>query len=437
MGMLIRGGSVIDPLADTQAQLDVLIQDGVIVALAPGLDQGDHEIIDVAGLLIAPGLVDMHVHLCDPGQTHKEDLATGTAAAVHGGVTTVACMPSTVPPIDHPIVVEYIQSRAQQRASCRVYPIGAITKGLEGRELAPLGGLAASGVVGLSDDGATVANAKLLRQAMEYASAFDLLVIEHCEDADLSAGGVMHEGPWSTTLGLHGIPAAAEEIIVARDLLLAEATRTRLHLAQISTAGSVRLIREGKRRGVNVTAEVSPHHLVLTDERVQSFDSNLKTNPPLRTAEDVAALRAGLADSTIDVIASDHSPHARDEKQVEFDRAPVGVIGLETSLAVVLTSLVADGVLSLRQAVRAMSTTPASLLGVPGGRVAVGAPADLVVIDRDRRWTVDAEMFASKARNTPFQGWPLRGKAVLTLVAGRIKYSEQGERAQSLPFRVG
>jgi len=424
MGLLIRGGTVIDPPADTQEQADVLIQDGQIVAVAPGLERSAHQIIDAAGLFIAPGLVDMHVRLCDPGQTHKEDLATGTAAAVRGGVTTLACMPSTVPPIDHPTVVEYIRSRAQHHASCRVHSIGAITKGLEGRELAPIGGLAASGVVALSDDGASVANARLLRQALEYASAFDLLLIEHCEDAALSAGGVMHEGRWSTTLGLHGIPAAAEEIIVARDLLLVESTKTRLHLAQISTAGSVRLVRDAKRRGVNVTAEVSPHHLVLTDERIQSFDSNLKTNPPLRAAQDIAALRAGLADGTIDVIASDHSPHAQDEKQVEFDRAPVGVIGLETSLAVVLTSLVADGVLSLSQALRAMSTTPASMLGVPGGRVAVGAPADLVVIDRDRRWTVDAETFASKARNTPFQGWPLRGKAVLTLVAGHIKYSE-------------
>ncbi len=424
MGMLIRGGTVIDPATDTQAQLDVLIHDGVIVALAPKLDARDHQLINATGLLVAPGLVDMRVHLRDPGQTHKEDLATGTAAAVRGGVTTIACMPSTVPPIDHSTVVEYIRSQAQQCASCRVYAIGAITKGLEGRELAPIGGLAASGVVGLSDDGASVANAKLLRQAMEYASAFDLLLVEHCEDSQLSAGGVMHEGPWSTTLGLHGIPAAAEEIIVARDLLLAEATGTRLHLAQVSTAGSVRLIREAKRRGVNVSAGVTPHHLVLTDERVQSFDTNLKMNPPLRTADDVAALRAGLVDGTIDIIASDHSPHAKDEKQVEFDRAPFGVIGLETSLGVILTSLVAEGVLSLGQALRAMSTTPATLLKVRGGRVAVGEPADLVVIDRDRRWTVDSETFASKARNTPFQGWPLQGKSVLTLVAGQIKYSE-------------
>lgn len=430
MGRLIRGGTVIDPATDTQTQADVLIDHGVIVALAPALVAGDHQVIDATGLLVAPGLVDMHVHLCDPGLTHKEDLATGTAAAVRGGFTTVVCLPTTAPPIDHPTVVEYIRSRAQQRAACRVAIIGAITKGLDGRELAPIGGLAASGVVALSDDRATVANAKLLRQAMEYASGFDLLLIEHCEDAQLSAGGVMHEGSWSTTLGLTGMPAAAEEIIVARDLLLAEATETRLHFASISTAGSVRLIREAKRRGIRVTASVTPHHLVLTDERVQGFEANFKTNPPLRIAEDVATLRAGLRDGTIDVIASDHAPQTRDEKQLEFDRAPFGAIGLETSLGVVLSALVADGGLSLIQAVRAMSTTPAAVLGIQGGRMAVGDPADLVVIDPERRWTVDAATFASKARNTPFDGWPLRGKAVLTLVGGHIKYSDMPVEAQ-------
>ncbi len=424
MGILIRGGEIIDPASGEGGAVDVLIERGAVIALGPSLPDRGHRVIDATGLVVAPGLVDMHVHLRDPGQTHKEDLVSGTAAAVRGGITTVACMPNTVPPIDHPTVVEYIRSRARTTGACRVFPVGAITKGGAGQELAPIGGLAASGVVGLSDDGTAVADAGVLRRAMVYASAFGLPIIEHCEDLALTDGGVMHEGRWSTTLGLRGMPAVAEETIVARDLLLAEATGARLHVAHVSTAGSVRLIREAKRRGVRVSAEVTPHHLALTDQSVQGFDANMKMNPPLRGAEDVAALLGGLLDGTIDAIASDHAPHAVEEKLVEFERAPFGVIGLETALGVVLTALVAPGVLSLTQALRAMSTTPAAILGVPGGRLAVGEPADLILIDLHRRWTVDAQTFASKSRNTPFGGWSMQGKAVLTLVGGEIKYSE-------------
>ncbi len=424
MGVLIRGGQVIDPAAGVAEAADVLIEDGTVAALAPRLSVRGHHVVDAAGLLVAPGLVDMHVHLRDPGQTHKEDLASGTAAAVRGGVTAIACMPNTTPPIDHPTVAEYIRSRAQHVGACHVHPIGAITRGLAGKELAPIAGLASSGVVGLSDDGSAVANTGLLRRAMLYASAFDLPIIEHCEDLSLSDGGVMHEGRWSTTLGLHGSPAVAEEVIVARDLLLAEATGARLHIAHVSTAGSVRLIREAKHRGVRVTAEVTPHHLVLTDESVQGFDANMKMNPPLRGPEDIAALRAGLLDGTIDAIATDHAPHAIEEKLVEFDRAPFGVVGLETALGVILTALVEPGVLPLARALQAMSTTPAAILGIPGGRLAVGEPADLILIDLQRSWTVRAETFVSKSRNTPFNGWPLRGKAVMTLVGGQIKHNE-------------
>ncbi len=424
MGLLIRGGAIIDPASGTGGEADVLIEEGAVIALAPRLPDRGHRVIDATGLVVAPGLVDIHVHLRDPGQTHKEDLVSGTAAAVRGGITTVACMPNTVPPVDHPTVVEYIRSRARTLGVCRVYPIGAITKGSEGHELAPIGGLAASGVVGLSDDGTAVADAGVLRRAMVYASAFGLPIIEHCEDLALTDGGVMHEGRWSTTLGLRGMPAVAEETIVARDLQLAEATGARLHVAHVSTAGSVHLIRDAKRRGVRVSAEVTPHHLVLTDQSVQGFDANMKMNPPLRGAEDVAALLDGLRDGTIDAIATDHAPHAVEEKQVEFERAPFGVIGLETALGVVLTALVAPGVLSLTQALRAMSTTPASILGVPGGRLAVGEPADLILIDLHRRWTVDAATFASKSRNTPFGGWSMVGKAVLTMVGGEIRHSE-------------
>ncbi len=424
MGLLIRGGAIIDPASGDGGTADVLIEQGAVIALAPSLPDRGHRAINATGLVVAPGLVDMHVHFRDPGQTHKEDLVSGTTAAVRGGFTTVACMPNTVPPVDHPTVVEYIRSRARTVGVCRVYPIGTITKGSAGHELAPIGGLAASGVVGLSDDGTAVADAGVLRRAMVYASTFGLHIIEHCEDLALTDGGVMHEGRWSTTLGLRGMPAVAEETIVARDLQLAEATGARLHVAHVSTAGSVNLIRDAKRRGVRVSAEVTPHHLVLTDQSVQGFDANMKMNPPLRGAEDVAALLDGLLDGTIDAIATDHAPHAVEEKQVEFERAPFGVIGLETALGVVLTALVAPGVLSLTQALRAMSTTPASILGVPGGRLAVGEPADLILIDLDRRWTVDAQTFASKSRNTPFGGWSMQGKAVLTLVGGEIKHSE-------------
>jgi len=424
MGLLIQKGEIIDPASGTRGPADVLIEHGTVVALAPNLADRGHRLIDATGLVVAPGLIDMHVHLRDPGQTHKEDLASGTAAAVRGGFTALACMPNTAPPIDHPTVVEYICSRARAVGASRVYPIGTITNAGAGEELAPIGGLAASGVVALSDDGAAVAKAGVLRRAMVYARGFGLPIIEHCEDRTLSNDGVMHEGQWSATLGLRGIPAVAEETIVARDLLVAEASGARLHIAHVSTAGSVRLIREAKRRGVRVTAEVTPHHLVLTDKNVQGFDTNMKMNPPLRGAEDLSALQEGLRDGTIDAIASDHAPHAVEEKLVEFERAPFGVIGLETTLGIVLTNLVGPGVLSLTDALRAMSTTPAAILGVPAGRLAVGEPADLVLIDLHRRWTVDPQTFASKSRNTPFAGWPLQGKAVLTLVGGEIKHSE-------------
>lgn len=424
MGLLIRGGRVLDPARGVDRTADVLVEDGRIAAVDRHLTPHGHRTVDAGDLIVAPGLVDMHAHLRDPGQTHKEDIASGTAAAVRGGFTAVACMANTSPPIDHPVTVEYVISRAQKSGACRVFPIAAITKGLAGQELAPIGALASAGAVALSDDGAAVANAGLLRRAMRYATMVDLPVIEHCEDAALSNGGVMHEGAWSTVLGLRGIPAVSEEAIVARDLLLAEATGARLHVAHASTAGSVRLIRDAKRRGVRVTAEVTPHHLVLTDEAVVGFDAGMKMNPPLRGSDDVAALREGLADGTIDAIATDHAPHAPEEKMVEFDAAPFGVVGLETALGVIWTALVGPGLLSPAQAIRAMSTAPAAILKVPGGGLTPGAPADLVVIDPARRWTVDARAFASKSRNTPFGGWELQGRAVATIVGGEIRHNE-------------
>jgi dihydroorotase len=434
VGLLIRGGRVIDPahggammadvmLADIMLA-DVLLDGGRIAAIARDIPPSDHQTIDVAGLIVAPGLVDMHVHLRDPGQTHKEDIESGTRAAVRGGFTAVACMANTVPPLDHPVAVEYVRSRAREVAACRVYPIGAITKGLQGHELAPLAGLASAGVVAFSDDGTAVRDAGLLGRALKYAGMTGLPVIEHCEDPTISDGGVMHDGAHAAILGLRGIPAASEEIIVARDLLLAEATGARLHIAHVSTAAGVRMIRAAKLRGVQVTAEVTPHHLVLTDADVGDYDTNRKMNPPLRGAEDVAAVREALADGTIDAIVTDHAPHAPEEKLVEFDRAPFGVVGLETALGVVITHLVRPGLLSIEQALRSMSTLPAQILGIPGGRLEVGAPADLVVIDPDRRWTVRPEEFASRSKNTPFEGWTLEGKAVLTIVEGVIRHNE-------------
>ncbi len=425
MGLLIQGGRVIDPATGVDREADVLLAEGRIAAIDASISPGGrHRVIDARNLLVAPGLVDMHVHLRDPGQTHKEDIASGTAAAVHGGFTAVACMPNTIPPIDHPTVVEYIQRRATSTGACRVLPIATITKGRLGEELAPIPTLAASGAVALSDDGDAVKDAGLLRRAMSYARQVGLPVIEHSEDATLSNGGAMHEGMWSVVLGLRGIPSVSEEAIVARDIVLAEDTGARLHVAHVSTAGSVALIREAKRRGVGVTAEVTPHHLLLTDEAVGGYNTDAKMNPPLRGQADRAALVEGLLDGTIDAIATDHAPHTPEEKRVEFDSAPFGVVGLETALSVLLTRLVRPGLLSLMEVLRRLSTTPAAILGLAGGRLELDAPADLVLIDLDRRWTVDPAVFASKSRNTPFAGWELQGKAVMTIVGGEIKYSE-------------
>ena len=429
--LLIRGGRIVDPSQDIDAVADVLIVDGKIAAVGQGLPAADRRVLDAAGMIVAPGLVDMHVHLRDPGETHKEDLATGTAAAVRGGFTAVACMPNTTPPIDHPTVVEYVRARAAVVGRCRVHPIGAITKGREGRELAPIGTLAASGVVALSDDGAAVHDAGVLRRAMTYAAMFDLAVIEHCEDPALSDSGVMHAGAYSSVLGLRGIPWTSEATVVARDLLLAEETGARLHVAHVSTARSVRLIREARSRGVRVTAEVTPHHLVLRDTDVGDFDADRKMNPPLRGETDRSALGEALADGTIDAIATDHAPHAIEEKMVEYDQAPFGVIGLETALGVVLTHLVQPGVLSLIEAIRRMSTTPAAILGLPGGSLASGAPGDIVIIDPERRWTVRRAELASRSKNTPFDGWALEGRAVVTIVGGEIRHNELAVEASA------
>ncbi|MDR5682954.1 MAG: dihydroorotase [Armatimonadota bacterium] len=440
--LLIHGGRVVDPASGRDEVADVLIEQGRVVAVGPALGEAvgsrteGLQILDAAGLVVAPGLVDIHVHLREPGQTHKEDVATGTAAAVRGGVTTVVCMANTTPPVDDPTIVAAILDRARAAGGASVFPVGAITRRLEGRDLSPIAALAAAGVVGLSDDGRTVADAGVLRRAMTYAKMFDLPILEHCEDPNLCAGGVAHEGEVAARLGLRGMPRSAEETIVARDLILAEETGARLHVQHVSTAGSVRLIRQAKDRGVRVTAEVTPHHITLTDDALEGYDTNFKVNPPLRAEDDVAALVEGLQDGTIDCIATDHAPHADYEKVVEFDRAPFGVVGLETLLGVVLTRLVHQAGWPLWRALNCVTSNPARVLGLDKGTLRPGSDADVVLLDPQADWRVDPATSLSKSRNTPFGGWTLRGRALATLVGGQIVWQDQSVPIRS-PSRVG
>lgn len=432
----IRAGRVVDPASGLDEPGDVLIEGTRIAAVGRGIRPEGAFVLNAEGLVVAPGLVDIHVHLREPGEPHKEDIASGTRAAAQGGVTSLVCMANTTPPADDPVVVDAIRRRAQASGVVRVYPVGAVTKGLAGKELSPIAGLVAAGVVALSDDGRSVADSGVLRRAMLYSRMFDLPILEHCEDPALSAGGVVHEGRMSARLGLRGIPRSAEEVVVARDLLLAEETGAHLHVQHVSTAGSVRLIREAKARGVRVTAEVTPHHITLTDECIEGFDPNVKVNPPLRAAEDVEALLEGLQDGTIDCIATDHAPHAPAEKLVPFDLAPFGVIGLETLLGVTLTRLVWQLGWPLGRVLSWLTHRPARILGLPGGTLRAGAPADVVLIDLERQWRVDPDRFASKSKNTPFAGWTLRGKAVVTIADGRIVWMDESVRPRCLPAEV-
>jgi dihydroorotase len=365
----------------------------------------------------------MHVHFREPGFEYKETVATGAQAAVAGGFTDVACMPNTEPPIDDRATVWLVRERALAAAACRVHPIAAVTVGMRGEDLTQMAELREAGAVGFSDDGLPVRSAEIMRRALEYSLMVDAPIIDHCEDPALSAGGVMHEGVMSTRLGLRGIPAASEEVMVARDLRLAALTGGRLHLAHVSTAGSVGLIRAAKAEGLPVTAEVTPHHLVLTDEAVHTYDPVMKVNPPLRTAADVAAVRAALADGTLDAIATDHAPHSIDEKELEFDRAPFGLIGVETALGLVLTELVEAGVIDLQRLVATMSLAPRRILGLPEPRFEAGSPADLTVVDPGRCWTVDPARLRSRSRNTPYAGRELRGWVGWTIVGGRVAYT--------------
>ncbi|MGI6151870.1 MAG: dihydroorotase [Christensenellales bacterium] len=421
MTILIQNGLLINPKGKS-GEYDVLIKDTKIEAIAPrGELVAADEIIDAAGMWIMPGFVDMHCHLREPGQEHKEDIATGTLSAAYGGFTAVACMPNTAPVNDNEMVTRFILQKAKEVASCRVYPIAAITKGLKGAELAEFGILLENGAVAFSDDGRPVEDANRMRLALQYAKGFDALLISHCEDLSIAGEGVMNEGITSALCGLKGISRAAEEVILARELLLAEAYGTRVHIAHISTKGGVELLRQAKRRGVPATGETCPHYFSATDELCKEYDTNAKMNPPLRTAEDVEAIKRGLADGTIDAIATDHAPHSRDEKRVEFQCAPNGIIGLETAFSLAVTNLIEPGVLTPEQLVQRMSCRPAEILGVVGGLIAEGLPADIAIADPKAEIVYTEENLHSKSANSPFLNKTYRGKVVCTMMDGIVR----------------
>ena len=451
--LLLTGGRVVDPANHFDSPADVLIIDGKISAVGKNLSapKGIGH-FDAKGKIVCPGLIDLHVHLREPGQTAKENLATGTAAAARGGFTSVVCMPNTLPAIDTAGTVALIRERAAREGVVNVFVTGAITKNIAGEELAPIGGLKRAGVVAITDDGHCVQNHELMRHACQYAKMFDLPVMDHCQDYSLVTDGVMHEGYWSTVLGLRGWPAAGEEVIVARNILLAELTGAKIHCQHLSAAGSVALLRDAKKRGVPISGEACPHHFVLTDAAVAGsekfwnadgkglakfqgselpdwpkYDTNCKMNPPLRSAKDREAILEGLADGTIEILCSDHAPHCDYEKEVEFDYAPFGITGLETELALALMQLVHAKRLSLADLIAKFTVNPAGLLNLSKGTLSVGADADVTVIDPDCEWVFRVEDSASKSKNSPFFGWKLKGKAVATIVAGNTVWSEKSE----------
>jgi dihydroorotase len=426
----ITGGRIIDPVRDLDEIGDLWISRGRILPIGGGYEDAEI-VIDAEGMIVCPGLIDVHVHLREPGNEEDETIATGASAALASGVTSVACMPNTQPAIDSQAAAEFVVLQAQRARQANVYPVGAVSKGRKGEELAELGQLIAGGAVAFTDDGAPVASAALMRRALEYSRMFDRVIMQHCQVPELTGGGVMHEGFESMRLGLPGMPAAAEDIMVARDIRLAEITGGRLHIQHISTARSVELVREGKRRGVRVTAEACPHHFTLTDETLRSFDSNYKMNPPLRTWNDVEALINGLKDNTIDIIATDHAPHAREKKMREIDQAPFGVVGLETLIPITATKLIEAGHLSWPEALRKLTCNPAQLLGLPKGTLRPGADADVTIIDPKVRWKIDPARFRSKSRNTPFGGWEVRGHAHTVIVGGEIRFTRGGIVQQS------
>lgn len=425
MKILIKGGRVLDPANNIDEVTDILIEDGIIseVGVNSELDGVAMEVIEADGMYVVPGLVDMHVHLRDPGQECKENIETGTKAALAGGVTSVACMPNTEPVVDNEAVISYIINKAKETGYVNVFPIGAISKGLEGNELAEIGAMRFAGAVAVSDDGHPVSDSGLMRRALIYADMFDMPVISHCEDMSLAADGCMNEGEVAGIMGLKGISRAAEEVMAARDIVVAEAENKRVHIAHVSTKGSVELIREAKKRGVKVTCETCPHYFTLTEEACEGYNTNAKMNPPLRTAEDVEAIKEGLRDGTIDCIVTDHAPHHADEKNCEFAVAKNGIVGLETSLGLGIKYLVKTGVLTLAELIEKMALNPARILGISKGTLSVGKAADITVFNPDKEWIVNVSDFNSKSKNSPYNGYTLFGKPEYVIVGGRVRLS--------------
>jgi dihydroorotase len=424
----IHGGRIIDPSQDLDQVADLCIKDGKIAGIGPQPDLGPGQALDAAGKIVCPGLIDMHVHLREPGREEDETIATGTAAALAGGITSVACMPNTEPALDTQAAAEFVYLQAERAGHANAFPIGAVTKGRQGSELAEIGGLVEGGAVAFTDHPSPITSAEMMRRALEYCRMFDRPVLSHPEDLDLTRGGVMNEGFESMRLGLRGIPAAAEEVLIHRDIELARLTGARLHLLHVSTAGGVDLVRRAKAQGVRVTAEVMFAHLALTDQCLASFDSNYKMNPPLRGAADVEALIAGLQDGTIDAIVTDHSPHAPEKKMRELDQAPNGIIGLETLLPVCVLALVTPRRLTWPQLLATVTIKPARILGINRGTLKAGAPADVTIIDPAAEWTIDAQQFRSKSRNSPFDGRKVRGRAVAVVIGGQVKLSPDSGR---------
>ena len=420
MKLLLKSGRVVNPATNFNDMVDILIEDEKIVKIGADLQSDDAEVFDATGLIIAPGLIDMHVHLREPGQEAKEDIGSGTRAAAAGGITTVACMPNTSPVIDNSVLVQGIAQRAQQDGVVKVKVVGALSKGQEGKELAEIGDMLEAGAVAITDDGHYVDSAKLLMNGLDYIARYDLLIISHAEDNTLTEDVVMHEGAVSAMLGMKGRPAVAEDIAVSRDILLAEYTNARIHIAHISSKGAVELVRQAKKRGVKVTAEVTPHHLTLTDEEIKNFNVAAKVCPPLRSKDHVQAMIEGLKDGTIDAIVTDHSPHAFEEKDREFKFAPNGFTGMETSLGVILTNLYHTGIMTIDEIIEKMSVAPAKILKLDAGNIEIGKIADLTVIDTEKTWKVDSNKFYSRGKFTPYDGVELKGKAVATIVNGKI-----------------
>lgn len=425
MTLLIKNGRVIDPASGTDETLDILIDKRKIAVIKPKIEIEAKKIIDASKLVVAPGFIDMHTHLRDPGQENKETIHSGSLAAAKGGFTSIACMPNTLPVNDNRGVTEYIISEAKKSAVVNIFPIAAVSKDQKGKELTDMADLVDAGVVAFSDDGLPVKQSHIMRRALEYSKLLNTLIIDHCEDKSLTQDGVMHEGYYSYLFGLRGMPASSEEIIVARDLILAEKADARIHIAHLSVKGAIDYIREAKKKKIKVTTEVTPHHLLLADSSLESYDTNLKVNPPLRSKDDVEALVKAIKDGIIDVIVTDHAPHTLDEKNVELDNAPFGINGLETAVSLILDKLVYKNIIPLQKFIEMISTTPAIILGLENkGKIKVGAEADLTILNLHKETVVDIEKFKSKSQNNPFHGWKLIGAPVMTIVGGKIVYSE-------------